>query len=616
MKKGLFFTIIFFLFIGTSCEDWLERQSKTLITEEQVWNDPKMITSLLANYYNRLTMDMSVETNWRNMARYDDAMWSGQNNYESLNNLANYSYDSWTLWNYDLIRDINLALENIEKYSVNLSNAQKDQFKAELRFIRAFNYFELVKRMGGVPLITEQLIYDYSGDASNLRRPRAKEHEIYDFIATEMDAIKDFIGNGTSQTRANKYTCFALKCRAMLYAGSLAKYNNLMPVPITTPGGEVGIPASMANTYYTAALAAADSIILSNKYGLYKRNPHLGENFYEVTYKKTNNNEVIFAKDYLNSKDKRHWFAYDNIARNIREDNLASSSMTPNLNLVESFDYLNGSAGVLKNRTADNSDYIYYTNLNDIFANKDWRLYGTVIYPGTTFKGLSVDIQAGVKVWNSSTNSYTTVEGSDVGTRYTDGGILTAGSGPHRTMQEVSNTGFYFRKYIDSAPGSATRGIRSDNWWVWFRLGEIYLNACEAAFELGQTSRALDLINALRERAGFPPNSLATLTIDKIRQERRNELAFEDHRLWDLIRWRIAHEVWNGVASMNTVQYALYPYRVINSTDPSKDGKYVFDKLVAPRFIAPRYFRTGNYYASISTTVLTNNPLIIKNPEH
>ncbi len=615
MKKIIFCFAVCLLLFVTSCEkDWLERKSKTLIYEEQVWNDPKMILGLMANYYNRLTMDQSIETNWRNMANYDDAMWSGQNNEEGRNNMANYGYNAWTLWDYGLVRDINLALESIQKYGTTLSDAQKKQYSAELRFIRAFHYFEMVRRMGGVPLITEQLIYDYSGNATNLRNPRAKEYEVYDFIASEMDAIRNDIGNGVSPTRANRYTCWALKCRAMLYAGSIAKYNNLMPVPITTTGGEVGIPASMATGYYTKALEAADSIFVSGKYSLYKKNANLGENFYEVTFKKTNNAEVIFVKDYLTAKDKRHWFAYDNIARNIREDNLASSSMTPGLNLVESFDYLDGTPGVLKNRTADNSDYIYYTNLQDIFANKDARLYGTVIYPGTTFKGLSVDIQAGVKVWDGT--GYTTIEDKDLGTKYTDGGVFTAGSGPHRTMQEVSNTGFYFRKWIDSGAGTSTRGIRSDNWWVWFRLGEVYMNACEAAFELGDTPRALNLINTLRERAGFPANSLATLTMAKIQQERRNELAFEDHRQWDLKRWRIADAVWNGQSSTNTVIWALYPYRVINSADPTKDGKYVFDKLVAPRFITPRYFRMGNYYSQISQSVIDNNPLIVKNPFH
>ena len=92
-----------------------------------------------------------------------------------------------------------------------------------------------------MPIITEQLIYDYSGDPSYLQRPRAKEEEVYDFIASEVDAIKDSLSNDGSVSRANKYTALALKSRAMLYAGSIAKYNNLMPSPIKTPGGEVGI---------------------------------------------------------------------------------------------------------------------------------------------------------------------------------------------------------------------------------------------------------------------------------------------------------------------------------------------------------------------------------------
>ena len=113
---------------------------------------------------------------------------------------------------------------------------------------------------------------------------------------------------------------------------------------------------------------------------MYKGNSNLGENFYEAVNNKSANNEVIFVKDFLYPK-KRHAFSYDNIARGIREDNLGSSSVTPSLNLVESYEYLDGSNGALKTRTADNSDYIYYDNVSDIFANKDARLYGTVIYP-------------------------------------------------------------------------------------------------------------------------------------------------------------------------------------------------------------------------------------------
>lgn len=616
MKHIHKFWVIGLLTLGftTACQDdFLERQPPNIILESQIWNDNRLITGLLANYYDRLPAHTQPDLNFADYAAYDEATWSG--NGDGPNNIISYPFDRWRLWDYGLIRDINLALENIEQYSTTLPAAQKIQFAAEFRFLRAYTYFELVKRMGGVPIITKQLIYDFGGNPSTLQSPRNKESEVYDFIGSELDAIKNDLGNTGSNTRANKYTAMALKSRAMLYAGSIAKYNNLMGAPISTPGGEVGIPASRATEYFTKALEASKEVI-AGPYQLYRGNPNLGENFFDAITKKQNNNEVILAKDFLTSKDKRHTFSYDNIARNIREDNLSSSNITPTLNLVEDYEYLDGSSGELKTRTADNSDYIYYDNLSGPFANKDARLYGTVIYPGTTFKGQEVQIQAGIMTWNAANSTYQTLEGNTLGGLHTDGRLLTGSSGPQRSQTEVSNTGFYMRKYIDPNPLSSTRGIRSDMWWIRFRLGEVLLNASEAAFELGQTGEALTYVNRVRERAGFPANSLTALTLARLQNERRVELAFEDHRVWDLKRWRIAHDVWNGSASNpDANMYALYPYRIIRPGDP-RDGKYVFVKLIAPRFRAPRLFQMGNYYASIDQAVINNNPKIIRNPFH
>ncbi len=602
------------LTLSGCAEEWLDRKPQNIILEDQVWNDSKMITGLLANYYDRLPAHTSLTTGWAEFAAYDEAMWS--NNDDGRNNIVSYPFDRWRLWDYTLIRDINLALENIQKYSTSLSDTQKSQFSAEFRFLRAQVYFDLVKRMGGVPLVTKQLIYDFNGNPETLQQPRNKEEEVYDFIATELDAIKEQLGNAGSNTRANKFTAMALKSRAMLYAASIAKYNGRMASPISTPGGEVGIPAARANDYYAKSLAASEEIINSGNYALYATNPNIGENFYDAITKKSANREIILAQDFLISKDKRHGFTYDNIARNVREDNLSSSSITPSLNLVEDYEYLDGTPGALKIRNASNTDYIYYDQLQDVFANKDARLYGTVVYPGTSFRGTPVQIQAGVKVWNASTNSYRTVESNTLGSNYEDGGLLTGSSGPQRSQTEVTNSGFYLRKYVDQTAMSSTRGIRSDMWWIRYRLGEIYLNASEAALETGKTADALKYVNKLRERAGFPANSLKTLTIEKLQNERRVELAFEDHRVWDLKRWRTAHEVWNGNANNpKAVIYALYPYRIVRPGHATHN-KYVFEKMVAPRFRAPRFFQMGNYYSSIEQLVIDNNPKIIRNPFH
>ena len=635
MKQLINYSILclLLLFAASSCkkDEILDTESQTIFTDEQIWSDPKLITTVLANLYDRLPKYASLAVGPENFTIFDEGMWSGlsNNDVEIRNNLLNYGFDRWTLWDYRYVRDINYAIDKIkESTSIKLPEQVKTQLIAELRFLRAMDYFEMVKRMGGVPIVTTQLVYDFNGDPSYLQQPRAKEEEVYDFIASEVDAIENDLGNAgsagkvSSQRRANKFTALALKSRAMLYAGSIAKYNNAAGLTnSSTPGSEAGIPLAKANGYYQKSLDAAKKIITSGGYSLYRVNPNLGENFYDAIVNKANNSEVILATDYDRAKGKRHTFTFNNIARSLFEEaGQGSSNISPSLNLVESYDYLDGTPGTLKgvgtgsNTAAGQANWIYYTNLQDIFANKDARLYGTVIYPGATFAGRPLKMQTGVYVWNATANKYDRVEGA-LNSTHTDGKLLTGLDGPHRSTTFVSNTGFYLRKYIDASPGASTSTIQSETWWVLFRLGEVYLNAAEAAFELG-LPEALTYINAVRERAGFPANSLAALTIQKIQDERKVELAFEDHRLWDIIRWRIADKLWDGTTTNTSANiYALYPYRIVRPGHPN-DGKYVFDKLLAPRFKAPRFFRPGNYYSQIPQSVINNNPKIVRNPLH
>ncbi|RZL01139.1 MAG: RagB/SusD family nutrient uptake outer membrane protein, partial [Hymenobacter sp.] len=421
-------------------------------------------------------------------------MFSGYGN--GPNDIFNYGPYFWGNWDYGLIRDLNLALDGIDQNSTSLTQTQKDQFKAEFRFLRAFVYFELVKRHGGVPIVTTQLLYDFSGNPSPLQVARSKEAEVYDFVASELDAIKGTLGNTGSNTRANRYTAMALKSRAMLYAASIAKYTPISTLPLSTPGGEVGIPANLATAYYQKALDAAKEV-LTGPYALYNSNPNKGENFYEALVNKNGNSEVIWVKDFLTSKDYRHFFSVDNIPRGLREDFDYSSNITPTLNFVETYENLNGTTTPIPTMNAAGTDYVYYNTLSEPFANKDARLYGTVILPGSTFKSREVQVQAGVKVWSTTSNSYQNVEGN-LGSVYTDGKLLTGSSGPLSNQPYVTNSGFYLRKYLDTGAGTSTRATRSDVWWVRFRLAEILLTASEAALELGQTADALTYVNRVR----------------------------------------------------------------------------------------------------------------------
>src|SRR3954451_15510421 len=146
MKKTIFIIAIICAVSSVSCKkEWLQRESKSLILEEQVWNDPKQLTSLLANYYDRLPTDIGLTdvndaldgrlSQWRNMADYDDAMWSGQSNQDGRNNLTSYATNRWFLWNYTLIRDINKTIDGVKQYSTEVDATTKSQFIAELRFL-------------------------------------------------------------------------------------------------------------------------------------------------------------------------------------------------------------------------------------------------------------------------------------------------------------------------------------------------------------------------------------------------------------------------------------------------------------------------------------------------
>ena len=132
-----------------------------------------------------------------------------------------------------------------------LSEDQKTQFVSELRFIRAYVYFEHVKRMGGIPIITEELIYDFGGDPTYLQFPRNTEAEVYDFIISEMEAIAPTLGIGGSNRRANRFTAMAVVRRTELFPGSFAQYSSEMGSPIILPGRELGKDTSNTDEYYS-----------------------------------------------------------------------------------------------------------------------------------------------------------------------------------------------------------------------------------------------------------------------------------------------------------------------------------------------------------------------------
>lgn len=606
--------------------DFLQTDPSNILTDEAVWKSESLVLSVLADLYNRY-VDQQTITNWAEYTNFDEAFPSQASEYWRVQQI-DYPYDWWRLWDYGQMRDLNLFIQKCSAATA-LSEEARTRFLGEARFLRAALYFEEVKRMGGVPLITEPMTYDFSGDPTYLQHARAKESEVYDFVIAEMDTIKTMLPDDpATQSRATKGVALAMQARAALYAGSIAKYGVNTPA-VFTAGGEVGIPADKAEGYYTKALAAAQELINGGKYSLYqKKTEDLQDNFAAAFYDKANNPEVIFAQDFKLKSGKVQGWTITNQPWSSAEEQ-QGGRVNPSLNLAEQFEKLDNTYAPFA--TNAGSDYIYYDNPGDIFAGRDARLGGTIMLPGSKFKGKALDIWAGIMYWNNG--AYSIISGDTYGEigNIPGGptGVQVVGTdGPIDGKEYSAQTGFLVRKFMDPTVGSGQLGTQSEVWWVRYRYAEVLLNAAEAAFELNQPAVAAGYMNTVRARAGLTTPLAATdITFDRIVHERKVELAFEGHELFDNKRWRLAHKVWNGESlsaaevisnigkadKVNTQIYGLWPYKIYNPGS-ANNGKYVYKVVKSANVTAAHRFNLGNYYSSISADILSNNPKLVKNP--
>lgn len=591
----------------SGCSDFLDQEPDKILTDDQIFNDAVMIKSVLANYYGRMEGDawgQKTNNNYSMTILDDAARCDG-----GPDTRTTFEDDRWRVYDYEFIRDLNQFLAGVRATTA-LDAEEQKKLEGEARFMRAWTYFCMGRGLGGMPIVGDEVFtYESGMDISSMQIARSTEAELYDYIISECTEIADYLPEEptTNAARATKWAALMLKARAAVYAGSLANYNNQLASPVKTSGGEVGISADRAQGYYQIALDAAKVVIDGGAYALMTDPSDPGRAFYNAVCVKSNNTEVIWALDYY-YPGKTVGFTTANIPASHAED-IDRAYAGPILNLVEAFEYTDDRDGKIKIKNADGS-YVFYDKAEDAFANKDARLWGTVIYPGALFKDTEVVLQAGQLVQNNGT--WETVSG-DPGTTDSNGLTITATNGPAaNNNQYVNKTGFFFRKFLDETPLASTRGRNSDMWFPYFRIAEAYLIASEAAYELGENTSAVNYINVIRDRAAIQP--LTTVTLDDIVNEYRVEFAFEDHRYWDMKRWRLADKVWNGVQDdANAQQWALYPYKV-NAPGNSNDGKWVFVKRQVNTEPYARYFQMKNYYNFVNLDWVNNNPKFVKNP--
>jgi hypothetical protein len=533
---------------------------------------------------------------------------------------------------YKLIRETNYFMETLPKYSSTYSTAQVNSWLGEARFIRGATYFALAKRYGGVPIVDKVL--EYPGTSiQELNIPRASEEKVYDFVAADLDYAYTNLSESNQVGRANKYVAAAFKSRAMLYAGSIAKYNQASL--IDNAGNRLcGIPASKAVTYFKAAYNAA--LLLDGHYSLYKKAWAAGDKAaqyqnYVNLFGDASSPENIFVRQYHYPESVHGYDSY-NVPRQLMGANGYSSEINPTLNFVEMFDGLPKNAdGTLKTLDASGK-YIMYTNTMDLFANAEPRLRATVILPGDVFKGQSIEIRRGIYTGSSagginrllpagSTSNYPTdnlvvsSNGAQTPYKLPDGTTMNpAGlSGVFTADGTCAISGFSIRKNLDpNKPTSEVLENHSDETWIEMRYAEVLLNRAEAAVELnslgdqsvGYLQDAFVTINQIRERAGADlltsPASLTDINI--VRNERRKELGFENKTWWDLRRWRIIDKEQNS-----TIYKVLMPFY---SADAKK---YFFDARPDER--NARYtFDSRWYYEQIPQGEIAKSQNLIQNP--
>lgn len=581
-------SIAFLLLFFVQCKKVLDVAPDNIIQDDDLFSSESGVEAYMASLYNAMPIeDFNLQPSGRYFSHISgEALHSAGSD---QNNIGNGVSLQW--FRYDAVRNVNNLLIKLPGHT--FPEAKAKNWLGEARFIRAYYYFALVKRYGGMPLITIPQNFDGS-NLEELKIPRNKEKELWDFVGKELDTAAMLLGASSDRGRANRYTAYALKSRAMLYAASIAKYGTVQL------DGILGIPAGDANTYWQLAYDAAKKVIDDNKYSLYKKLPDKTENFTALFLDAANNPEAVLTKVFK-YPDKAHSYDRNVLPFSVRSTQGFGSSIGPTLETVEQFEYINNDDGKLKIKDGIGNPIKYNSPL-DIFIDKDPRLAATVIFPFARWKDTEIEVQAGLihQGVTITTNNYNSRYDS-VSKTVGNSGFRIIGQNGLGGGTELSLTGFYIRKYLNPklTPSSALTNY-SDQQYIDIRYAEVLLNYAEAAVELGKIPDARIAINLVRDRAGIRLLTDAELTRDRVRRERMNELAFESHRYWDLRRWRIGESIIN-----NTKFTALQPFKVL------EDNTYIF--RIAPVGLA-KTWETKINYERIDPGEITKNPKLVQNP--
>lgn len=604
MKRIYILTLIGLIFFS-ACTD-LDIAPKNIISDEDLLTNESGMEIYMARMYSNMPFE-----DFKYMAEWgiEFNSWLGAMGIEGTGEALNrdgicraFTYERTPYWGkaFTLLRDANYLIETLPEYKDSFAEVMYNHYLGEAYFVRATVFYAMARRFGGVPLVTK--VIAYPADEDELEVPRASEEETWDQVLADFDQAASLLQPTSPKTGyANKYVALSFKSEAMLYAGSVAKYNETVTGRLTGFGEKTGVRVigfaeeswqAASKKYFREAYAAAREVIESGMYTLYTKkwaadDPEAQyENMVDM-FSDLTSPENIYVKEYTYPTTTHGYDAYS--APFIFKAPLASGTC-PTLDfleLYEGFDrYDDGTIKTTSGTSNTEGEYLMYDTPTDFFKNAEPRLRAYVIFPGDMFKGKEIEIRAGVYTGTEPVQplfndySYANAETryqhldaykEDPKTLYLsprEGNsqeivdfngveINAAGAnGPFYDNGEGCLTGLYGRKWLNTDPAFEAGEGKSDQPFILMRYAEVLLNAAEAGVELALAGEsapdgsnmlqvATDAVNEIRERAGA---SLLTSTISAsetgrniVRKERRKELALEHKTKWDLRRWRVQH---------------------------------------------------------------------------
>ena len=663
MKKNILSIFSLCALMGLSgCNAFLELEPLDKVSPDQLLETEGGVKALLANIYTMIPME---DFNYRPNAGFNQRGYDGVNETTNLAFLTDEAtrsdggvgigYEGFNYWPYGDIRQVNIFMQNVEKAKEagTISVADADRMTGEAHFARAYMYYGLVKRYGGVPLIDKVQDDDYAdGGPGAVAVPRSTELDTWKFVLNECTLAAATLPDATSGSdlyRVTKWAAYALKSRVALHAASVAKYWNLAPLAgeAVTQKLVGGMTSADADAFYKECIEASKFLIENSGKSLYKPAPatvkEAASNF-QALFLNDQNEEVIFSKAYLNgttNTNQGHSYAQFNILPQVNPGALKYGRFNPMLEIVDLFeDYTDdgtGKSAKIVTRTDGNEDayianfhnmnnasvvntlmsvpFVKYNDLYEPFANKDARLLASVVVPGSSYAGTEIIIQGGFIKDNNSYVAYSNESTQKNGTTYyalgAEGETMFSGFNNVNSGEDANwtATGFGVRKYMPEGESMSPDRLSSTTSYIDMRLAEVYLNYAEAVVEngsgFGDKELAENYLNALRRRAGHTDR--ISLTLESVLKERRVEMAVEGKRFWDMNRRREFHTEFSN----NRIRKALVPMLDLRGAEP----KYVFARVnyFGDETRGGRTFQNINYYRGIPN-IATNG--LVQNPGH